>query len=300
MSAGKTDDDIATNEVGNTDDHCEERRDHLLQVDKSNLQVKKVNYFKCEIGVHSVAVAGVNRMWVAHMSRDIMFLYNERGRVVKSKALDKGVGINDLVVKSSGEIIITNRERMVKCLSKEGKLTTLIATAPFTVAGICLTGTEELVLCMRGQGNRNHIAIYSPDGSSKMREMNGSDANNKHVITDPYRVAMNDTDFCVVNYQTNVVTIDQTGVLRWIYDATQNQNFAPHGICCDRYRNILVSDGSSHCVHYLDRDGQLIQMILTEKQIGLTCHWGIGVDDETGQVWVGNSTKDVIIAKYLK
>ena len=41
-------------------------------------------------------------------------------------------------------------------------------------------------------------------------------------------------------------------------------------------------------------------MILTEEQVDLDWHWGIVVDDETGQVWVGNGKKDVTIAKYIK
>ena len=89
--------------------------------------------------------------------------------------------------------------------------------------------------------------------------------------------------------------------VKWVYvgtDANPYKKFSPCGICSDKYQNLLVSDSNNHCVHYIDREGLLIRVILTQGDIGLTNHWGIAIDDSTGWVWVGNPKKEVVIAKY--
>ena len=136
-----------------------------------------------------------------------------------------------------------------------------------------------------------------------MSEIQGRGAYNKRLITAPYRVVQNGKDICVVNQSEDVVTLDRTGNLRWVYDGNQaklGSSFNPLGICTDKYQNLLVTDSNNHCVHYLNADGQLLQVILTREQVRLLCYWGISVDDATGQVWLGNSLKDVVIAKYIK
>ena len=182
-------------------------------------------------------------------------------------------------------------------------MATLIDTTPFEASGVCLTGTGQIVVCMRGQQERNHVAVYSPDGKTKMGEIKGRDTKGKQWITDPFRVVQNSQYCCIINFRENLVAIDQSGSQRWVYDGTQaklSKYFSPHGVCTDHVQNVLVSDTDNQCVHYLETEGRLIQVILTERQIGLAYHWVIDVDDETGQVWVGNSSGDLVVAKYLK
>ena len=208
-----------------------------------------------------------------------------------------------MVSKGSGEIVVTNDDKNVRGVSTDGTVTALIDTAPFDSKGVCLAESGQVVVCMRGQKEKNHVAIYSPDGKDVVREIRGKDAKGKQWITDPYMLVQNGQYYCVVNFITNVVAVNQNGSLAWVYDGSQanlNSTFSPRAVCNDKYLNLLVSDCNNDCVHYLDREGQLIQVILTREQIGLVYHWGIGVDDETGQVWVGNTSGNLVVAKYLK
>ena len=112
------------------------------------------------------------------------------------------------------------------------------------------------------------MAIYSLDCKRKLNEIRGSDASNTHVITAPDSVVQNDFDLCVVNCGTNVVCVNQTGASRWMYDGSQAQlqySFYPLGICCDKYRNLLICDNLNSCIHYVDNDGVLIRLILNEE-----------------------------------
>ena len=98
------------------------------------------------------------------------------------------------------------------------------------------------------------------------------------------------------------MTFDPCGNVRWVYDGLQvhrEGRFTPHGMCLDKFCNLLISDCDKHCVHYVDREGVLIQLLLTREQHGIDGPQGIGVDNETGKVWVGNDSKKVWVAKYF-
>ena len=287
---------------------CYKDRD---QFDRSKLQaksrkyqgvkVKRLKHFNSKTEARTITMAGKNRAWIAYFDGDTVYLYDNNGKVIESVTVAKGVGILDTVVTSTGEIMVANRDNKVRRVSVDGKVSFLINTEPFNPRGVCLTDTGQIAVCMNGQGNKNHVAIYTPDGRKKVSEIRGSDAENKHVVTGPYCVVQNGKDFCVVNFDQNVVCVKQTGECRWVYDGRSADllwPFCPRRICCDKYHNLLVSDGYNDCVHYIDGEGQLIQVILTEEQVGWRGHWGIGVDDETGHVWVGNNKKDVAIEKY--
>ena len=270
--------------------------------DKSLLHVTKVNAFKRNIGVTAIAMAGNGRAWVAHHLSDTIYLY-DAGKMIASLVVKKGVCIHAMFVEKSEQFTVTNADNKVRRVSVDGTVTTLIDTAPFSADGVFLTETGQIMICMRGKQEQNHVAIYSPDGKTKVSEIKGRDAKGKRWLTDPYRALQNGQYYCFINIGTNVVTFDQSGSLLWVYDGTQaklKEKFHPVGVCCDKYINLLVSDVNNHCVHYLNFEGRLIQVILTEEQIGLKQHWGMDVDNETGQVWVGNPSANLVIAKYLK
>ena len=261
-----------------------------------------MNHFKSKIDIVSITMAGKSGAWIADSDCDTMYLYDDKGKIIESVAVAKDVCIRDTVVTPTGEITVTNRDKKVRRMAVDGTVTTLIDTTPFDPWGVCLTETGQIVVCIRGKEDENHLAIYTADGRSKVSEIRGTDANNKRIMSAPYRVIQNGKDFCVVNMDKNIVCVNQGGDLRWIYDGKSSglkAPFFPRGLCCDKYHNLLVSDYRNYCVHYIDGEGQLIQVILTEDQIGLKRHWGIAVDDETGQVWVGNLGNDVVIAKYI-
>ncbi|KAK3087323.1 hypothetical protein FSP39_004682 [Pinctada imbricata] len=268
-----------------------------------SVHVQILHSFDSEIGVTSMTTSGNNMAWVMYYGSPTMYLYNNEGKAVRSVTVEGSEGINDMAITQSGEMIVTCEDKKVRCVSVNGKVSTMIDTAPFVCEGVCVTDKQEIVVCMSGEDDKNHVAVYSSDGRSKVREIRGRDGQGKHLITDPFRVVQNGQYLCVVNHSSNVVCVDERDNVRWVYDGKQaklEESFGPWGICVDEYNNLLVTDNNNHCVHYIDREGGLIQVILTQEQTGLQYHWGICVDDDTGHVWVGNPFKNVVIAKYLK
>ena len=127
----------------------------------------------------------------------------------------------------------------------------------------------------------------------------------KQLLPEPTRVVMNGDFFSVLNYVSNVVTCDEDGKVRWVYDGSHTEagEFMAMGICIDKFRNLLISDRDNHCVHYVDREGSLVQILLTREQHGIDYPMGIGVDDDTGTVWFGGGVgldRKVGIFRYLQ
>ena len=208
------------------------------------------------------------------------------------------------MVKRSRDIIVCNQDNKVRLVTTHGEVTKLIDNAPFAPRGVCLTEREEIVVCMSGKGDQNHVAIYSPDGKRKVREIVVKDSKGKQLLTNPLRVVMNGEDISIGNYGSNVVTTGQDGSLRWVYDgedAKLGKAIAARGLCIDKFRNLLISDYNNHCVHYVNREGGLIQILLTRDQHGIGWTYGIGVDTETGYAWVGSgSRRKIWVFKYLR
>ncbi|KAK3094812.1 hypothetical protein FSP39_006523 [Pinctada imbricata] len=155
---------------------------------------------------------------------------------------------------------------------------------------------------MSGIDKSNHVAVYSHGGKYRKLEIRGGDGKGQYLITKPYRVVPLGRDLCVLNV-SNVVCVDMVDFVKWVYDgkkAGQSKPFRPRGISVDKFQNLLVTDENNHCVHYLSREGKLIGAILTQDQTKLSNLWGICVDDAKEQVWVGDSSRNVVIANYLK
>ena len=74
--------------------------------------------------------------------------------------------------------------------------------------------------------------------------------------------------------------------------------FEGAGMCVDRSCNLIISDAYNACVHYLDREGLLIKILMTKDELGKGIPWGIGVDAETGKLWVGCFGSKVWVIEY--
>ncbi|KAK3092573.1 hypothetical protein FSP39_004532 [Pinctada imbricata] len=269
----------------------------------SIININKIISFSSNIDGTSITTAGNNTAWVMNSDSNTMYLYESSGKVVRSVTVKGSHGIKGMVIRRSGEMIVSCTDSKVRRVSSSGEVTTLIDTSPFRPYGVCLNDREAFVVCMSDQGERNHVALYSPDTGRKLLEIRGMNGRGKQQITYPYCVASNGKDLCVVNVNPNhIVCVDERGYVRWLYDgkdAILTKSVYLCGVSVDKYNNLLVTDYNNECVHYIDREGMLIQIILTQEQNGLSRPRGICVDDKIGHLWVGSASQNVIIYKYL-
>ena len=271
---------------------------------KPDIDIKPLGSFHTDAMCTSVVPSGKDTAWVANWNSDTMQMYGIKGKRIRSVTMTKGARIMDIALKQSGDVIVCNTDSRVRLVTVDGTITTMIDVSPYTPQGVCLNEEEEIVLCMAGRRDGNHVAVYSPDGKERVREIVVIGEQGKDMLTNPRRVVMNGECIAVMNYNSNVVACDEYGKIRWVYDGSQAQSgklFA-WGMCVDKFCNLLISDWRNGCVHYVNRAGGLIQTLLTKDQHGIEKPRGIGVGDETGTIWVGGGRfeKKVWIFKYLQ
>ena len=277
-----------------------ESKEVVRRAKLSSISTKVLGSFKIQTRCMNIAVAGKGTAWVGDWFHNTIYLYDESGKIMSSVNVTSGVF--GVAVKASGGVLVCNIDKNIRLVTVSGNVSTLIDTSPFKPKGVFLTGREEIVVCMADQGDKNHVAVYSPDGKSKVREITVKDDKGGQMLTDPVSVVMNGEAFSVLNYDSNVVTFDESGKVRWVYDGSQAEqkgHFTPRVLCVDKFCNLLISDYGGDCVHYVDREGVLIQLLLTQEQHGIEYPEGIGVNNETGNVWVCVFGCKVLVAKYL-
>ncbi|KAK3092956.1 hypothetical protein FSP39_009327 [Pinctada imbricata] len=260
-----------------------------------SLQVTIVSTFKSPFECTAISTIGDNKAWIIYQSSTSMRLYDCTGKFLKSFSVEKGKSITYMAMKRTGEMVISCSDKTIRLISNTGDCTKLIRTDPLSPAGICVTDSGDVMVCMRGKPEHRHLAIYSDDMMLKKSAMKSQ------YFTDPYRLLEIENMLYIINYCKNVVCLNVQGIMKWEYKGAKDMqlktSFSARDISKDKYLNLLVVDCNNHCVHYINRDGQLIQIILTEGQTTLSYPWGISVDQETGLVWMGSCVrKDVCIA----
>ena len=272
---------------------------------KPDIDIKPLGSFRAGVTGTSVVPTGKDRAWVASWISDTMTMYDITGNRLRSETIKEGSFILDIAVKQSDDVIVCNTDYKVRLVTVKGVVTSLTDTTPYTPHGVCLNEREEIVVSMAEirKDEKNHMAVYSTDGKIQLRKIVVKDDKGRQLLSDPKRVVMNGEYISVMNYGSNVVTCDEEGKVRWVYDGSQEaREFQARGMCIDQFRNLLISDWRNSCVHYVDREGGLIKMLLTKDQHAIEMPWGIGVDDNTGTVWVGGGLVDkkIWIFRYLQ
>ena len=276
------------------------------QIGRSNksepdIEVKVLAKFDAEISGGSVVPTGKDTTWIAHWHSDTMYLYDSQSKVIRYVVVAKWSGIWNLVLKRSGDAVVCTRDNKVRLVTTNDKVKTLIDTGSFSPRGLCLTEKEEIVVCMSAQSDKNHVAVYSPDGKRKIKEIFVKDGQGKQLLTDPIRVVMLGKDLSVNNNESNVVTTTQIGAFRWVYSGSEieKKEFCPVGMCADKFLNLLISDINNDTIHCVNREGSLIRILLTGEQHSIETPFGIGVDNDTGLVWIGMASSKLAVVKYF-
>ena len=199
----------------------EEMSASQANVEISIIDVKVLHTFDIQIRGSTVLPAGMDTAFMSYEYGDALFMYDYIGGKVKSVIVEKEIGIWDIAVKRSGEVIVCNRDNKVRLVNVNGKVSTLVDTAPFSPQGVCLTDTDEILVCMAEQRDQNHVVVYSCGGKKKVREIVVKDSQGEQMLTDPYRVVINGADISILNHMSNVVTIGKNKKLRWVYGHQQ-------------------------------------------------------------------------------
>ena len=272
-----------------------------LKCEKPLLDIELSDSFCTDISSTSVVPASKDTLWIAGRHSETMHMYDTKGEKIRSITMREQAKILDLAVKQSGDVIVCTSDNKVSLVTVDGAVNTLIDTEPYCPKGVCLTKRTEIAVCMTSRDG-NYLAVFSSDGRKKVRKIIVNDHHGKQILVDPRRVVMNGEYFSVMNFLSNVVTCDEVGKVTWVYDGSKTKfgELFATGICGDKFCNLFISDYRNDCLHYVDREGGLIQILLTRGQPGIKRPIGIGVDDDAveGKVWVGTNRHELLVLKY--
>ena len=207
-----------------------------------------------------------------------------------------------ITVTLDGTLILPDyRNRCIKSISKQKKISTLFRTGGINPYSLCILQSKDIVMTFNRDSK---VDVYRRDGLIRQTF--------DHIkFKNPISVAENkvNQDIYICEHDKNhdyspgkVIAVDVDGQLRYEYSGQGDKVFCPVGVCTDQMGHVLITDFHNNCVHILDQEGRFIQHILTEQQ-GLKQPNAIDVDKE-GYVWVGeyiNYNKGhVKVARYLQ
>ena len=160
-----------------------------------------------------------------------------------------------------------------------------------TPCGLCCLHSGNIAVTFADDGR---VIIYSMSGKV-IKELD------QKLFKWPYRVAQSKVNSDLYISDTDKVTALNKDYKVWYEYTGQNDgtsSFSPRGLCTDNAGHVLIADRNNNRVDILDKDGKFLQYLLTRKP-GLWRPWNIDVDRE-GNAWVGQTTGEVKVVKYLQ
>ena len=244
----------------------------------------------------SIACVEAGQAWIKTGDRRLQ-LMNHHGDVKDTVEAD--YKFNDVVLLPQGELILTDTSNNGICSISHDKVVRTLFRTQWEPEGLCCLHSGDILVTFFRKGR---VIIYSMSGKI-IQELD------KSLFKYPQRVTQNkvNSDLYIIDKDNNsysttgkVVALDTSYLLPYQYTGQGNAKFFPTDICTDSAGRVLITDlhRYSYKVHVLDKDGQFLQYILTEKQ-GLREPFSIHVDN-IGNAWVGEGYGIVKLVKYLQ
>ncbi|XP_062592035.1 uncharacterized protein LOC134253532 [Saccostrea cucullata] len=193
---------------------------------------------------------------------------------------------DDVCVADDGRAYITDASsNCISCISSSGSRSTVFSAHPLVPVGICKSrdGRSGLLITLREEFDNSESDKFLLNSQSRrlLRHMSiMGDLNHEiefekdseyRLFTYPWRVTQNRyAEICVVNQKSStsgeLVILSRNGRKKSVYGG-KVEDFTPYDVVYDSCCNILVTDGSNHCVHVLSREGEFLRYLLTEKDV---------------------------------
>lgn len=203
------------------------------------------------------------------------------------------------VLPDGTQVFTDYQNNCVKCVNPSGEVSELFTTRPLRPSGICVTNNdrgigilvslEDNVSYQPTPASLRMVRQYSLKGDIiSIYRCDELSQDETPLFNRPDAIVQNQNkDICVVNRtgfdSGEVCIVTEDGNLKSRYQGN-NITFDPCDICCDSKMNIIVSDYSNTCVHFLNSDGEFSHYLLT-KQTLLGDPWSVGIYDDC--LWVG-------------
>ncbi|XP_065938679.1 tripartite motif-containing protein 3 [Magallana gigas] len=243
-----------------------------------------------------ISLGKSGRLWVSDDVGNLVQTDLQGNQLQKIQTSGRDEGYH--TVTQDGDLIYTDKDnKVINRITPDNTITEFIKKgdwAPISIHSSHING--DLLVGMETNGEAK-VTKYNKIGT----EIQNIQRDNKGQVLYSYPRYITENingDVCVSDYNKHaVLVVDKSGQHRFSYTG-QGSGLGPYGICTDVLGHILVCDDISETVHFLDKDGQFLSLLLTSQQ-GVDYPLSVCVDDENN-LWVGQLTNTVTVYKYLQ
>ena len=251
------------------------------QVMPLRIDLRFVTSYHTDVSIAAVIPVGNDTAWITQA--DYMYLFDTNGNKIQSFRLKKKKEILDIALRPN-DFLVSHSDQKVSVVSLNGELREFFDAAPFFPKRLCFTKNGEIVVCMVGphdKKDKNHVAVYSFDGKTKINEYGITDERGSQMLIDPTRVVEVDGKyFAILNNKYNVILVDHSGKIKWEYSGSRvgqgvKAKYIPQGLCVDSFGHLFISDRANGCIHCVDKEGKLIKRLTPQENLGVK--WPCGI-----------------------
>ena len=260
-----------------------ERKGTKLSVKKSKSR-SSAKEDKLPFTASMIAITHAN----AHKGRGDSIIHTNDGVWINNEDIEELTLYNENVdiIASDDE----NNKRLVR-ISRSGAVTTLCNTGELEPWGFCINDKQQIVVGVQAGYEKQSIklAVYSPDGSALLHEIEKDKSGKTLFTTTIYQVKQNGNGDYVVADCARIVCVSGEGEYRWKYQVKQTGILTPrvYGMVCDRYDNIIITECNNDKISLLDSEGKLITTLMTRED-GVSDPWSLAINKQ-GHLWIGQS-----------
>jgi hypothetical protein len=237
--------------------------------------------------LYNVACLSGEEIWASGEDSAMKLYSINQGSLLKSITTKSEYAPWDIAVTNNGDLVYIDHDDRSVNIVKNEEIETVIRLQSWRPYDVCCTSCDDLLVTMDSDDYKQcKVVRYS--GSTETQTIQFDDQGRPLYSYSPsiffserlkYISENKNLDICVTDYKSKVVmVVNQAGKVRFRYfghtPAPQNKPFRPRGITTDSQSNIITADGSNHCVHIIDQDGQFLGYI----DCGLSEPWGLCVD----------------------
>ena len=253
-------------------------------------------------GIRTIAPISETQAWIGDNEELEIKLLSLQSKNTERRSLQR----SDFGVLRNGDFIVTNYDdQVIKCVTPDGKVSTIVSTKPRHPTNISKTVTDDILVTLKDDGDnyklhrssRRLVQRMSRTGKI-LRNYEFQEDGSARLFTSAGKTTENDnSDICVINsfsdHNGELIVLHRDGRVRATYCGQEAFSFDPTDVACDSKRRIIVSDLRNKSLHLLSPNGIFIRYLLSDifdNPLTISLY--------QGSMWIGFDKGAVQVYKY--